>query len=55
MTTNGLLEQLTNYRPISPLILTGGQPTTEQIALIAQAGCESELGWTQKARVFICY
>jgi protein tyrosine phosphatase (PTP) superfamily phosphohydrolase (DUF442 family) len=40
MTTTDPLEQLTNYYPISPLILTAGQPTAEQIALIAQAGCQ---------------
>ena len=40
MTTADPLEQLTNYYPISPLILTAGQPTAEQIALIAQAGCD---------------
>lgn len=34
------LEQLTNYYPISPLILTAGQPTAEQIALLGQAGCD---------------
>jgi protein tyrosine phosphatase (PTP) superfamily phosphohydrolase (DUF442 family) len=40
MTTSDPLEQLTNYYPISPLILTAGQPTAEQIALIGQAGCQ---------------
>jgi len=40
MTTADPIEQLTNYYPISPLILTAGQPTAEQIALIAQAGCD---------------
>ena len=40
MTNTDPLEQLTNYYPISPLILTAGQPTAEQIALIAQAGCD---------------
>jgi protein tyrosine phosphatase (PTP) superfamily phosphohydrolase (DUF442 family) len=40
MTTTDPLEQLTNYFPISPLILTAGQPTAEQIALVAAAGCE---------------
>lgn len=40
MTTTAVLEQLTNYYPISPLILTAGQPTAAQIALIAQAGCQ---------------
>lgn len=40
MTTTDPLEQLTNYYPISPLILTAGQPTAEQIALIAAAGCD---------------
>ncbi len=39
MTTDPL-ETLTNYYPISPLILTAGQPRAEQIALIAAAGCE---------------
>ena len=34
------LEQLTNYYPISPLILTAGQPTAEQIALLGEAGCD---------------
>jgi protein tyrosine phosphatase (PTP) superfamily phosphohydrolase (DUF442 family) len=40
MTNTDPLEQLTNYYPISPLILTAGQPTAEQIALIGQAGCD---------------
>jgi protein tyrosine phosphatase (PTP) superfamily phosphohydrolase (DUF442 family) len=40
MTTTDPLEQLTNYYPISPLILTAGQPTAEQIALVAAAGCQ---------------
>lgn len=40
MTNTDPLETLTNYYPISPLILTAGQPTAEQIALIAAAGCE---------------
>ena len=40
MTTTDPLETLTNYYPISPLILTAGQPTAEQIALLAQAGCQ---------------
>ncbi|MEI2691828.1 MAG: protein tyrosine phosphatase family protein [Anaerolineae bacterium] len=40
MTNSDPLAQLTNYRPISPLILTAGQPTAEQIALLAQAGCD---------------
>lgn len=40
MTTIDPLDVLTNYHPISPMILTAGQPTAEQIALIAQAGCQ---------------
>jgi protein tyrosine phosphatase (PTP) superfamily phosphohydrolase (DUF442 family) len=40
MTTTDPLEQLTNYYPISPLILTAGQPTAGQIALLGQAGCD---------------
>ena len=40
MILNDPLEQLTNYYPISPLILTAGQPTVEQLALIRQAGCQ---------------
>ena len=40
MTTTDPLEQLTNYYPNSPLILTAGQPTAEQVTLIAQAGCQ---------------
>ncbi len=40
MTTTTPLEQLTNYYPISPLILTAGQPTAEQIVLVGQAGCD---------------
>lgn len=40
MTNNDPLEQLTNYYPISPLILTAGQPTAEQISLVAAAGCQ---------------
>ncbi|MFZ1598434.1 MAG: hypothetical protein WAW26_21520 [Anaerolineae bacterium] len=36
MTTDPL-ETLTNYYPISPLILTAGQPMAEQIALLAAA------------------
>jgi protein tyrosine phosphatase (PTP) superfamily phosphohydrolase (DUF442 family) len=40
MTNTDPIEQLTNYYPISPLILTAGQPTAEQIALIGQAGCQ---------------
>lgn len=40
MTTTDPLEQLTNYYPISPLILTAGQPTAEQLVLIAQADCQ---------------
>jgi protein tyrosine phosphatase (PTP) superfamily phosphohydrolase (DUF442 family) len=40
MTTTAPLEQLTNFYPISLLILTAGQPTAAQIALVAAAGCE---------------
>jgi protein tyrosine phosphatase (PTP) superfamily phosphohydrolase (DUF442 family) len=40
MTNTDPLERLTNYYPISPLILTAGQPTAEQLALIRQAGCD---------------
>jgi protein tyrosine phosphatase (PTP) superfamily phosphohydrolase (DUF442 family) len=40
MTTTNPLETLTNYYPISPLILTAGQPAAEQIALVATAGCD---------------
>ena len=40
MTSTDPLEQLTNFYPISPLILTAGQPTAEQIPLISQAGCQ---------------
>lgn len=40
MTITDPLEILTNYYPVSPLILTAGQPSAEQIALIAQASCE---------------
>ena len=40
MTATDPLEQLTNYYPISPLILTAGQPTADQITLISQAGCQ---------------
>lgn len=40
MATIDPLEALTNYYPISPLILTAGQPTAKQIALIRQAGCQ---------------
>ena len=41
MTNTDPLEQLTNYYPISPLILTAGQPTAEQIGLVAAAGCQA--------------
>jgi protein tyrosine phosphatase (PTP) superfamily phosphohydrolase (DUF442 family) len=40
MTNTDPLEQLTNYYPISALILTAGQPTAEQIALVAAVGCQ---------------
>lgn len=40
MTTTAPLETLTNFYPITPLLLTAGQPTAEQIALIAAAGCQ---------------
>ena len=40
MKTTDPLDALTNYFPISPLILTAGQPTADQIALIREAGCQ---------------
>jgi protein tyrosine phosphatase (PTP) superfamily phosphohydrolase (DUF442 family) len=47
MTNTDPLEQLTNYYPISPLILTAGQPTADQIALIGAASCDVVINLTR--------
>lgn len=34
------LDSLLNFYPLTPLILTAGQPTVEQFAIIREAGCQ---------------
>lgn len=39
MTTPSPLDALLNFARLSPTLLTAGQPTTDQFALVRQAGC----------------